>query len=267
MNDRQALALAIHAALDAGREIMEVYKTAPEVVLKEDRSPLTEADRRAHETIKSRLAGSPLPLLSEEGRAIPFSERKSWHDFWLVDPLDGTREFIRKNGEFTVNIARVTGGRPVAGVVYAPAKKLLYFALRGWGSFKARAIPEDFPGDGDPEALAKHSDALPLEKTNRPFTVVASRSHLSDETKAFVDELKKSRGEVAFLSSGSSLKICLVAEGAADVYPRLAPTMEWDTAAGHAVANEAGRAVRRYETGDELVYNKENLLNPWFVVE
>jgi len=264
-NDNAALMEAVHAALDAGRAIMEVYRTVPEVELKADRSPLTLADKRAHETIRDRLARTPYPLLSEEGKAVAFDERRKWETYWLVDPLDGTKEFIRKNGEFTVNIALVRRGVPEGGVVYAPAKDLFYFALHGLGSFRLRAVAGAGAATGLGQ-LAGQADRLPVGTAERPYTVVASRSHLSDETRAFVRTLEKEHGEVSFISSGSSLKICLVAEGSADVYPRLAPTMEWDTAAGHAVARFAGKTVKRYGSDTELGYNKPDLLNPWFVV-
>ncbi len=267
MNDNMKyLHAAIDAAIGAGTAIMEVYREGTEIEYKEDKSPLTQADKRAHEHISEKLEGKPFPLLSEEGREIPFSERRSWETFWMVDPLDGTKEFIRRNGEFTVNIALVRDGSPELGVVYAPALHRFYFAERNTGSYRVSGDVLKSLAGGGAEGLVANAEALPVQQADRPFTVVASRSHLSPETQSFVDTLKIEHGEVAFVSSGSSLKLCLVAEGRADLYPRLAPTMEWDTAAGHAVAAGAGKQVRQYDSGDPLQYNKENLLNPWFVV-
>jgi 3'(2'), 5'-bisphosphate nucleotidase len=260
---------AVVAAKKAGDAIIEVYGSSFNVEQKEDRSPLTLADRRSHEIISGRLQASenPLPLLSEEGRDIPYGERKTWEYYWLVDPLDGTKDFIKKNGEFTVNIALMHKDRPVMGVVLLPVKDILYFAAKNTGAIRISdtswiANSLSF-GELQEKALR-----LPIkaEKGERTFTAIASRSHLSDETSVYLDTLKKEHGEVGIISAGSSLKFCLVAEGTADVYPRFAPTMEWDTAAGQAVVEQAGGAVLQYETGGPLRYNKENLLNPWFIV-
>jgi len=249
---------------------MEVYSESITVEFKDDRSPLTAADRRAHAIIFKRLTETKLPILSEEGKSIPFEERKNWSRFWLVDPLDGTKEFIKRNGEFTVNIALIDANKPVAGVIYVPATGNLYYGSVDNGSFKVeKAKNYVVPGISDTELYSKlNADAvqLPNIRPERPFTVVASRSHLSDDTTSFIDSLKKKHGNLAFISKGSSLKICMVAEGDADVYPRLAPTMEWDTAAGHAIAIGAGCQVTVWPDGNELLYNKENLLNPFFVV-
>jgi 3'(2'), 5'-bisphosphate nucleotidase len=260
------LSIAVAAALEAGQAIMDVYRTGTEVEYKADRSPLTQADKRAHAVIREKLSGTPYPLLSEEGREIPYDERKDWRTFWLVDPLDGTKEFIKRNGEFTVNIALVRDGMPVLGVVYAPALHRFYFGAENLGSYRLNETTLAEAAGLDAQQLLAQSVRLPRPQDKRPFTVVASRSHLSPETKAFVNTLKLEHGEVAFISSGSSLKLCLVAEGRADIYPRLAPTMEWDTAAGHAVVNGAGKRVRHYDSREPLHYNKENLLNPWFIV-
>lgn len=286
------LSLSIIAALRAGVEILQVYKSEIAVELKDDRSPLTEADRRAHEVIQETLAATGIPLLSEEGKAIPYEERSAWERFWLVDPLDGTKEFIKRNGEFTVNIALMEKGAPVLGVVYAPVMNTLYYGSEDAGSFKLDNVPAEsglanlYKETAKALADAAHNASeaqqqawetamgignapagLPLQQAGRPYTVVASRSHRSPETEAIIDEKKQQHGNVEIASMGSSLKICLVAEGAADIYPRLAPTMEWDTAAGHAVARFAGCRVYEPESGAELRYNKENLLNPWFIVE
>lgn len=259
------LEVAITAALEGGKKIMGVYAQDFSVFTKEDSSPLTEADRQAHESIKEILAGTNLPLLSEEGKQTPFDERKSWDTFWLVDPLDGTKEFVKRNGEFTVNIALIKEGTPVLGVVFVPVTGMLYFGEETGGSRYAELGSEAITlKAADIIASAK---PLPSANGSDVYTVVASRSHNTPETEAFIDEKRKVHGEVNMISAGSSLKLCLVAEGKAQVYPRLAPTMEWDTAAGHAVAKFAGCQVYNFTTNTELEYNKENLLNPWFVVE
>lgn len=257
---------ALRAAVAAGIEILDVYSKPVAVELKEDRSPLTEADRRAHQCILKELSGTGLPLLSEEGRSIPHSERASWELFWMVDPLDGTKEFIKRNGEFTVNIALIQKGIPIAGVVYAPVTGILYFRFPDEKSYRIDAASEKMNEilTGN-DSFMRDAKELPFTKTTKR-TIVASRSHLSEETSAFIDEQRVQYGEVEMVSKGSSLKLCLVAEGSADIYPRFAPTMEWDTAAGHAVVNGAGKNVFQAGTMEALKYNKENLLNPWFVV-
>lgn len=244
-------------AKKAGDAIMDIYQKDFEVEFKADQSPLTEADTAAHKIIEQGLKeldqknNRLIPLMSEEGKNIPYQNRKDWDYFWMVDPVDGTKEFIKKNGEFTVNIALINQGMPVLGVVYAPALGQMYWAKQGEGAFK----------DGQ---------ALPLKRAEQrdSYKVVASRSHLSDETKIFIDEIKTEKVK-ELVSIGSSLKLCLVAEGEADIYPRLGPTMEWDTAAAHAVVLCAGMKVCEFNKGEiskPLVYNKQNLLNPFFIV-
>ncbi|MFV1994702.1 MAG: 3'(2'),5'-bisphosphate nucleotidase CysQ, partial [Verrucomicrobiales bacterium] len=239
----------------AGAEILEVYGRDFEVETKEDQSPLTEADRRSNEVIVGALReGYPdIPFISEETRAVGYEERRHWERFWLIDPLDGTKEFVKRNGEFTVNIALIERGVPVAGVVYQPVGDRLYYAVEGNGSF----LVEE---GGDPLRLSAGAHYRDRDKV----LVVASRSHLTPEVEAFVEELRAGGKKVEFLSAGSSLKLCLVAEGRAAVYPRLGPTMEWDTGAAHAVVIEAGKEVLDFVTRRPLVYNKENLLNPFF---
>lgn len=258
------LKISILAAVEAGKKILEVYEQDFTVENKSDNSPLTIADKQSHEVIKAALENTGFPLLSEEGKEIPYAERKKWETFWLVDPLDGTKEFIKKNGEFTVNIALVKNGSPVMGVVYVPVTGVLYFGDEK-GSYKA-TVEKTF-NESNLAALMQNAEKLPLKSESSVYSIVASRSHNTPETDAFIEEKRKEHGEVNIVSSGSSIKLCLVAEGKAQVYPRLAPTMEWDTAAGQAVARFAGCSVYNYETKKELSYNKENLLNPWFVVE
>ncbi|NNC88075.1 MAG: 3'(2'),5'-bisphosphate nucleotidase CysQ [Akkermansiaceae bacterium] len=246
------------AARQAGARILEIYGRDFEVDYKEDQSPLTEADRAANDVIMEFLrADHPaVPVISEENRQLGYDERKDWKRFWLVDPLDGTKEFIKKNGEFTVNIALVEDGVPVLGVVYRPVTGTMYVGVHGEGAWRI----ED---GGAPEAIS----GGPHYSGKDEVKVVASRSHLTPEVEDFVARLRDEGKTVDFLSAGSSLKLCLVAEGAADVYPRFGPTMEWDTGAAHAVATAAGKKVLAVETGEDLRYNKENLLNPYFIVE
>ncbi|MFC7062386.1 3'(2'),5'-bisphosphate nucleotidase CysQ [Halobacillus seohaensis] len=251
----------IQAALEAGKEIMKIYETDFEIEYKEDESPLTIADQRSHELIKSMLESNypGIPILSEEGKHLPYNDRKSWREFWLVDPIDGTKEFIKKNGEFTVNIALIRDGKPVMGVVYAPALDQLYVAERGKGAYKVTSALT---------SSDKNVITLPLQDSNSKIAkVVASRSHMSEETNAFINELEKKYDQVETISAGSSLKLCLIAEGTADYYPRYAPTMEWDTGAGQAIVEFSGGTVFVAEEDKPLVYNKENLKNPWFLAK
>ena len=261
----------IYAALEAGKAILDVYATDFSVKHKEDNSPLTLADQKAHTIILSHLKSLGIPILSEEGREIPFEKRKNWGIFWVVDPLDGTKEFVNRNGEFTVNIAFVRSGKPVSGVIYVPVKDVLYFALQDLGSFKienASVVMGRENTHSSMKEIIRLSRKLPIQEPPRNvFTIIGSRSHPSKELESFVNEMREKHKNVEFLSAGSSLKICLVAEGLAHVYPRLGPTMEWDTAAGQAIAENAGLSVLNHETNQPLRYNKENLINPWFVVE
>ena len=252
------ISIVNETARRAGEVILEVYARDFEVETKEDLSPLTEADRAANAVIMADLNKyfPDVPVISEENKEVPYEQRMDWEWFWLVDPLDGTKEFIKKNGEFTVNIALMRGKQPWAGVVFQPVTDTLYFATVNSGSWKRT-------GDGKEIALR----GGPHYSNCDHVTVVASRSHLTPEVEQFVENLRDEGKAVEFLSAGSSLKLCLVAEGKATVYPRLGPTMEWDTAAAHAVALAAGCKVTEYESRKSLVYNKKNLLNPFFIVE
>ena len=260
---------AIEAALRAGGQILSIYNDPSsdfQVERKADNSPLTIADRKAHETIVEILEDTPFPILSEEGKSLPFEMRNGWETLWIVDPLDGTKEFIKRNGEFTVNIALVLKGKPVMGVIYVPVKKVLYFAEDTLGAYKIEGIEDlDHKSLDDLISEAVRLPDKSISRTN--FVMVASRSHLTPETENYIDKMRAVHGDLELVSIGSSLKICLVAEGRADVYPRFAPTMEWDTAAGHAIASAAGMEVCQAETDLPLQYNKQDLLNPWFVVE
>ena len=265
---KQLLSTATCAALEAGKVVNQVYQEKDfEVESKADETPLTLADRKSHDIIMQHLKPTGYPVLSEEGKDIPYEERSSWDHFWLVDPLDGTKEFIKKNGEFTVNIALVRKGKPILGVVFAPYVNELYFGTENFGAYKVEGTqgePMEFEGM---EELMKKGQILPVSEKRDKLVVVASRSHLNDETKAYVEELKKKHGDAEFVSKGSSLKICMVAEGKADAYPRFGPTMEWDTAAGHAVALAAGFPVTQQDGETPLLYNKKELLNPYFIVK
>lgn len=256
------LQIAIHAALEAGKEIMRIYDQEDfEVDFKSDNSPLTLADRVSHEIIDKHLEKTGIPVLSEEGKDIPHEDRKEWDYLWIVDPIDGTKEFIKRNGEFTVNIALIHEQLPLLGVVYAPAIKKLYIADEN-GSF----LIDEVSIENMKEKL-KDQKRLPIDYHLDKYTVVASKSHLSDETVAFIQQLEAKYGEVESISIGSSLKLCMVAEGRANCYPRFAPTMEWDTAAGQAICRFAGKDVIDQNTKSTMLYNRAQLLNAWFLVE
>jgi 3'(2'), 5'-bisphosphate nucleotidase len=235
----------------AGEAIMLIYQGDIEVEHKADNSPLTAADRAAHEVIAEGLKRltPDIPVLSEEGREIPYEERSGWRRFWVVDPLDGTKEFIKRNGEFTVNIALVEDSRVVWGVVYAPALDRAYWGGAGYGAYSSGG-----EGPVEPLKVAPASGAKPM--------VVKSRSHPSEELERFLAEL----GPNEAVAVGSSLKLCTVAEGRAQLYPRLGPTMEWDIAAGQAVVEGAGGRVRTLE-GDPFLYNKPVLRNGSFIAD
>jgi 3'(2'), 5'-bisphosphate nucleotidase len=266
---------AIAAAFAAGREILAVYGTDLAAEQKADKSPLTEADRRAHRAIVGALAVTGLPVLSEEGRQLDVTERQPWDNFWLVDPLDGTKEFIKRNGEFTVNIALMRRDKepasalgtsaPVGAVLYVPVKDVLYFSWQGGGAYRIERARTR--GTSAAAELAPLAQRLPLALARDTYTIVASRSHSSPDTETFIKRMQEKHGRVDLVSMGSALKICLVAEGAADVYPRYAPTMEWDTAAGHAIAIEAGKQLIDITTNQPMRYNKASLVNNWFIVQ
>lgn len=265
---KETAATALRAAICGGEAIMEVYsnpETDWEVERKADNSPLTLADRKAHAAICQLLNATPYPVLSEEGSHADYAERKDWQRLWIVDPLDGTKEFLKRNGEFTVNIALVENGVPMMGVIYVPVQKKLYYGLVGEGAWLFEDIE---PCNGLQFCAENHKAiSLPCPKAKEEgYVVVASRSHLSAETEAFIEALRAEHGEVNLRSAGSSLKICLVAEGKADIYPRLAPTMEWDTAAGHAIVKATGGEIFLAHSEQPLTYNKENLRNEHFIV-
>ena len=237
---------------EAGRRILAVYERADHgVTEKDDRSPLTEADMASHHAIVAglRRIAPDIPVLSEESSDVPWETRRQWRRYWLIDPLDGTKEFIKRNGEFTVNIALIEDGRPVLGVVHVPVLDLTYYACRGGGAWRRR--------DGEaPERIRVR------DRCGEPVVVAGSRSHRGDSLNRFLERL----GEHELISMGSALKLCLVAEGRADVYPRLGPTSEWDTAAAQAVVEEAGGRVTDLDLRPLRYNSKESLLNPHFIV-
>ena len=269
MPDYQRLVrLAIDAAIDGGVKIMEVYNSVKfNVVLKKDFSPLTEADIKSNEIIKKYLEKSKLPVLSEEGKNIPYKKRKDWEIFWLVDPLDGTKEFIKRKGEFTVNIALIEKNMPMAGVIYVPFSKDLYFSIPGNGSYKISPVNFDSVKNNSLKYIIKHATPLPLSGKRDRLTVIGSRSHMSIKTEIYLKKLKRQYKDLEVLKIGSSLKLCLIAEGKVDIYLRFSPSMEWDIAAAHAIVNRVGKHVYQLHTCNDLVYNKRDLHNPWFVVK
>jgi len=249
LNDRLVNSVK-NIAVEAGSVIMDVYKEDFHIHIKKDNSPVTEADKKANTLISNRLnqLTPDIPILSEEGRSIPFTERKYWKYFWLIDPLDGTKEFIKQNDEFTVNIALIENGKPLFGVIYAPAMDICYWGEVGAGAYK------------------KEQDCLEykinvLDALSNPVVVAGSRSHPSERINIFMAQFKESLVH----SMGSSLKLCLVADGSVHLYPRFGPTMEWDTAAAHAILKASGGEVIIHGTNEPLRYNKENLLNPEFI--
>lgn len=255
---------AIKAAIEAGREIMKIYiKEDFQVEKKSDDSPLTFADKKANDVINQRLLPTGIPIISEENKQLAYSERKLWEKCWIVDPLDGTKEFIKKNGEFTVNIAFIKNNRSIFGVIYVPAKKELYFGDVEQGKSYKSILPEEENFQLEESHL---KEINPSVSGNR-IKVVGSRSHMNQFTIDYIEKLRNEYNkEIEIVSKGSSLKFCLLAEGEADVYPRFAPTMEWDTAAGQAICNAVGLKVIDQTTSSEMLYNREDLLNNYFLV-
>ena len=258
----------------AGGAILRVYGTDFQVDLKDDASPLTRADREAHGIITEALARlacpgwfeTPLPVLSEEGRGIPYEERSEWGLYWLVDPLDGTKEFVSRNGEFTVNVALIEGTRPVLGLVSVPVRDVVYWGVPGEGAFKLEGAGGAGEGSDSPVQAARALAPVdPLPSSGGLVRVVGSRSHSGEGFERYMDELRKRFSDVEVVYAGSAVKFCLVAEGRADVYPRVGRTMEWDTAAGQAVAAGVGKRTYSLTTGEELRYNKPELANDPFV--
>ncbi|WP_299127930.1 3'(2'),5'-bisphosphate nucleotidase CysQ [uncultured Winogradskyella sp.] len=262
--DNKNIQTATKAALEAGDVIMQIYDSVFDVEYKDDKSPLTEADKKANDVINAFLKQTDFPIISEENKQTDYNIRKTWNSCWVVDPVDGTKEFIKRNGEFTVNIALVENGKPILGVIYVPATKTLYYADTNLKkAYKASLSSHNQTIDS---IINKSQPLIPKDNNSNNIEVVGSRSHMNQDTLDYVEALKKDGKQVEIVSKGSSLKFCLVAEGKADVYPRYAPTMEWDTAAGQAICNAVGLKVISKETNKSLAYNKENLLNSYFLV-
>ncbi len=261
----QLLQLACQTALRAGKEIMEVYESDFEVELKDDRSPVTMADKRASACIEACLEESNICVVCEEGNGHTFELRKHHKRIWLVDPVDGTKEFVKRNGEFTVNIALIENNKPVIGVIYVPVLKLLYFAASDVGAWKMEIETKTSLPDFNTLDLRSIAQKMPLQPLPEIFTLVGSRSHFSNALNEHIAEIEAQSRKVNIIKSGSSLKFCILAEGKAHEYARFGNTMEWDTAAGTCILNESGGKVYIFGTNNELEYNKPNLLNPEFV--
>ena len=265
MGLNQLLETAIYASIEAGKEILEIYESGDfGVDHKADDSPLTTADTASNDAINKFLTKTPHPIISEENKLLEYKTRRKWQYCWVVDPLDGTKEFIKKNGEFTVNIALCHKGKPILGVIYVPVTKELYYAdVTERMAFKSILNQQNKFTKG---LFAEEDRITKSESKKELVRVVGSRSHMNQDTIDYISSIEDKFDKVEIVSKGSSLKFCLVAEGKADVYPRFAPTMEWDTAAGHAICNAVGLKVISEQTKEELPYNKENLLNPYFLV-
>ena len=256
------------AALRAGAAILDVYKHKKDydIDLKHDLTPITEADRKAHATIKEYLGLTHVPMLSEEGREMRFDERRDWDMFWLVDPLDGTKEFIKGNNEFTVNIALVVNNRPVVGVIYVPYYEKIYFCEKGHGSFMKTGVAPDPAAELSYEEVFAGAVALPLKRErNSPLRIAVSRSHRNADTEPYIEGMRARFPDAEIVEQGSSYKFCMLAEGNIDYYPRTSDTYEWDTAAGEIILSDTGGTTKSLPDLGKFAYNKESLLNPWFV--
>ena len=259
-------AIVLKAAVLAGEAIMKVYNLPDfNTEIKEDKSPLTAADLASNTIINSYLVKFPIPIISEENKQTGYHTRKTWDTCWMIDPLDGTKEFIKRNDEFTVNIALIQNGVPILGVIYVPVSRELYYGDALKGSAYKTIVKKD---ENIADSLFSNKNRIyPSVPNENRFRVVGSRSHMNQDTIDYIEKLKKKSNEISIVSKGSSLKFCLVAEGKAEVYPRFAPTMEWDTAAGHAICKAVGLKVLSNTTKKELTYNKEDLLNHHFIVQ
>lgn len=257
------LSKALNAAIKAGYDIMEVYSR------KNDTSdgfttPVLRANRMAHERIKAELGDTRIPILSEEGREMRYEERQNWELFWLVDPLDGTIEFIKGNNEFTVNIALMSERKCIVSVMYVPYLQKVYYALKGEGAFVLDNMPPSLDTTYSFNAIVSHARQLPLENSSEGIHVAISRSHQNAESARIIDDLKGIYGNVSVCEQGSSFKFCMLAEGSVDYYPRTTQTFEWDTAASELILEESGGITRNMHSRTPLEYNKEDLHNPYF---
>jgi 3'(2'), 5'-bisphosphate nucleotidase len=269
INTDALLKLAIGAAIKAGEEILNIYQTNFSVETKQDNTPVTLADKSASACILNVLSSSNIPIISEEENLVNYEIRKTWNYVWLVDPLDGTKEFVKRNGEFATNIALVENGKPIIGVIYAPTLQTLYFSRVNFGSYKLHdtRLVSSLNITKVLENLLTHAQKLPVQKLPKNYTIVASRSHLSREVNDHINTLKNVYGIVDIINVGSSIKQCWVAEGKAHEYPRFGPTMEWDTAAGQCILEQCGHHLLDFETKQPLLYNKESMVNGYFVAK
>lgn len=263
MNLEDLLSSAIQTSIEAGKATLMYYQSELKIEYKSDNSPLTLADKASNSIIVKSLQQTNIPIISEESKPEEFKIRSRWEYFWLIDPLDGTKEFINRSDEYTINIALVKNSEPILGVVYSPAKDLLFYALEDFGAYKVEKV--------DKMSVNQILDdkfrlKLPLKSKHDIPVVVASKSHKNQETQDFIEGIKKEFKEIVEESYGSSLKLCMVGEGSADIYPRLGPTMEWDTAASHVIVKVSGCHIVQYPSLKPMIYNKENLLNPYFIV-
>jgi 3'(2'), 5'-bisphosphate nucleotidase len=262
---KELLEIAIKAAIKAGDIIENIYENDDfELEIKQDNTPLTKADKEANAIINVFLDKTLIPVISEENKEINYEKRKLWKQCWVVDPLDGTKEFLKKNNEFTVNIALVENGKPILGVIFSPISKDLYYA--NVPDKKAYKITISNNDDYSENWFDDTYRITPQKTDDAVLKVIGSRSHMNDDTKKFINNLRAHYSSIEMISKGSSLKFCLIAEGKADIYPRFAPTMEWDTAAGQAICEAVGIHVISKRTLQDLTYNKPNLLNSEFIV-
>ena len=262
------LKLAIESAIKAGEEILKIYDTNFTVGTKQDSTPVTKADLAASNSIINSLAPSQINVLSEEGIIYDYELRKNWKQLWIVDPLDGTKEFVKRNGEFTVNIALIENQKPVIGVIYSPVSRELYYACINSGSFKINGhavLLQTNSRQINIDSLIEASQKLPLQNYPKAYTIVASRSHLSKEVSERISKSKLRHNLVNIINTGSSIKFCRIAEGLAHEYPRFGVTMEWDTAAGQCIIEQTGGKVLDLSTNEPMKYNRENLQNNNFI--
>ena len=271
MDTPSLLKLAISAALEAVNKILKIYETDFSVITKSDNTPVTLADKGASDSIIKALSCTNIPIISEEEDVLDYTERKQWPKVWLIDPLDGTKEFVKRNGEFTVNIALIENNRPIIGVIFSPVSKELYFSSVNGKSCKvdgALVVAEINKNERNLiETLIKIGVNLPIQKLPKTYTVVASRSHLSRELNQHIEKLKNLYGDVEIINVGSSIKQCWVAEGKAHEYLRLGTTMEWDTAAGQCILEQSGCHLVDLETNQAMLYNKESMKNSYFIAK
>ena len=246
----------LNIAIDAGKEILNIYNNEIIVNSKEDKSPITQADINSNDIIVNRLKKleSNIPILTEES-VVEWKNRKDWIKYWLIDPLDGTKEFINRNGEFTVNISLIENNYPIFGIIYSPVKSLLYYALKNYGCYKLKT-------NSNLSTLKNFNKINIHKEKNLTTKVIGSRSHSSKE---FLNWVEKKFTNFELITIGSSLKFCILAEGKADIYPRFGPTSEWDIAAGHIILEEAGGKLKTIDNKDILYNTKDDILNPHFI--